>query len=103
MPLPSVSRYKANQCRAQAKSTKGRCLNPAAFGCKTCRMHGARQKSSIKRGKIHPNYHHGLETLSAKQARSRKLAELRELENDLIKRGLFHGARTAGRKPKFKN
>ena len=103
MPLPSVSLAKINQCSAQAKSTKRRCLNPAAFGCRTCRMHGARKQSSIKRDQLHPNYRHGFETLSSKRDRSKKLAEMRALENDLIMRGLIDDKYTVGRKPKYKN
>ena len=89
MPLPSVSKHHAAQCTARAKSTKQRCLNPAAYGCRTCRLHGARKRISIKRGKDHPNYRHGTETLQSKQQRSIKLAELRDIELDLIKRGLI--------------
>ena len=99
MPLPSVSKHSASQCTAQAKSTKHRCLNPAAYGCKTCRLHGARKPNSIKRGIDHPNYLHGTETLERKRQRSIKLAELREIEDDLIMRGFIKCKRTAGRKP----
>ena len=99
MPLPSVFEHGASQCTARAKSTRQRCLNPAAYGCSTCRLHGARKLTSIKRGKCHPNYRHGTETLPAKLQRSLKLAELREIENDLIKRGLIKCKRTVGRKP----
>ena len=100
MPLLSVSQHSASQCTARAKSTQQRCLNPAAYGCNTCRLHGARHKSSVKSGEAHPNYLHGAETLLAKHQRSKKLAELRELEDDLIRRGLFKCKRTVGRKPK---
>ena len=99
MPLASVSKHRAKQCSARAKSTQNRCLNPAAYGCKTCRLHGARRRSSIKRGQSHPNYKNGAETLEAKRQRSLKLAELRVIEDDLIRRGLIRGNRTAGRKP----
>ena len=99
MSLPSVSEHRANQCTAQAKSTKQRCANPAAHGCKTCRLHGARRQNTIKRGIDHPNYQHGNETLAAKRQRSIKLAELREIETDLITRGLIRSKRTVGRKP----
>ena len=99
MPLPSVSQHSANQCTARAKSTKQRCLNPAAYGCKTCRLHGARKQKSIKRSKFHPNYRRRTETLEAKRLRSIKLAELREMENDLIRRELIRSKRTVGRKP----
>ena len=99
MPLPSVSQHRAMQCTARAKSTQQRCLNPTAFGCRTCRLHGARKLSSIKAGRDHPNYLNGTETLNAKRQRSLKLAELREIENDLIERGLVKCKRTVGRKP----
>lgn len=89
MPLPSVAQHSASQCTARAKSTKQRCLNPAAYECKTCRLHGARKKSLIKRGKLHPNYRHGMETLVAKRERSKKLAELKAIEDDLLTKGLI--------------
>ena len=98
MPLPSVSQHSASQCTARAKATKHRCLNPAAYGCHTCRLHGARKPNSIKRGIDHPNYLHGTETLERKRQRSLKLAELKEIENDLITRGLIKCKRTEGRK-----
>ena len=79
--------------------TKHRCLNPAAFGCRTCHLHGARKRSSIKVGVCHLNHLHGTETLLAKRQRSLKLGELREIENDLLDRGLIKGKRTSGRKP----
>ncbi len=88
MPLPSISMYKAFQCTARAKSTRQRCLSPAAYGCKICRLHGARKKSLIKRGKLHPNYRHGMETLVAKRERSKKLAELKAIETDVLTKGL---------------
>jgi len=99
MPLPSISKHSAYQCTARAKSTRQRCLNPAAYGCKTCRLHGARKQTSIKSGDVHPNYLHGMETLEAKRNRSITLAELRAIEDDLIARGLIKCKRTAGRKP----
>ena len=99
MPLPSISQHSANQCTARAKSTKHRCLNPAAYGCRTCRVHGARRRSSIKAGIDHPNYLHGIETLQAKRQRSVKLAELRLIENELYSPGLIRGNKTSGRKP----
>ena len=99
MPLPSISEHSAKQCKATAKSTRRRCLNPAAFGCGTCRVHGARKPNSIKRGKDHPNYLHGIETLERRRQRSIKLAELRAIEDDLIRVGFIKCKRTVGRKP----
>ena len=89
MPLPSVSQHSASQCTARAKSTGQRCLNPAAYGCNTCRLHGARHKSSIKSGEAHPNYLHGFETLTAKRERQLKLRHLRTIEADLLSKGLI--------------
>ena len=54
---------KNQQCTARARTTGNRCLNPAAFGCKTCRYHGARRQNTIKTGKNHPNFRHGRENL----------------------------------------
>ena len=59
MPLPSISKHGAKQCTARSKRTGLPCKNPAAYGCRTCRMHGARKKESIKRGKAHPGFIHG--------------------------------------------
>ena len=49
--------------------------------------------------KLRGNYLHGTETLERKRQRSIKLAELREIEDDLIKRGFIKCKRTVGRKP----
>lgn len=62
-------------------------------------MHGARQTHTIKRGAAHPNYKHGQETQEAKAERSRRLAELRELEALSFALGLATGPRWSGRKP----
>ena len=65
------------------------------YGCRTCRLHGARKRSSRKAGPYHPNYRHGLETLKAKQKRSVKLAELSAIKTDLFNQGLIVRTRTA--------
>lgn len=79
MPLPSVLHYGANQCQARSKRTGSPCNNPAAFGCKTCRMHGAHWSRRAATSTEHWNYCHGLETLTAKRARAKTLAELTQL------------------------
>ena len=79
MPLPSVLHYGANQCQAQSKRTGHPCKNPAAFGCRTCRMHGAHRSRRAATGAKHWNYRHGRETLAAKQARNETFAELKRL------------------------
>ena len=99
MPLPCVTRFGAKQCHAKCKATQQQCRNPAAFNTSVCRYHGARRPESIKRGKTHPNYRHGGETIEAKAERSKKLGELRELENIMHLLKMTTAARTRGRKP----
>ena len=59
MPLPSILKHGAKLCSAKSKRTGLPCNNPAAFKCRTCRIHGARRSELIKRGKDHPNFVHG--------------------------------------------
>lgn len=105
MPLPGIDETK--QCTARAKRSGARCKNPAVVswgGLGTvCRMHGARKRSTIKRGRDHPSWKHGGETVEAKAERSHRLQELRELEALSFRYGLVpQGApRWRGRKPKF--
>ncbi len=68
---------------------------------KVCRMYGARRPETIRRGANHPQYRHGGETLEAKAERSRRLAELRDLEALSLELGLATGPRWRGRKPIF--
>ena len=102
MPLPSVAKYGALQCKAKSKQSGVQCKNPAvtSWGMKVCKFHGARRPSSIKRGAAHPGYRHGQETLPAKAERSAKLAQLRDLEAEMALTGLLEGPRWRGRKPK---
>jgi len=89
MPLSWLDSKPEKRCSAKAKSKKKRCLNPVAYGCRTCRLHGAGKKNSIKRGEEHANYRHGLETLTAKTQRKTKLHKLRIIEYDLKSRGII--------------
>lgn len=101
MPLPSVKTYGALQCHAKAKSTGNQCLNPAAYGMKVCRYHGARRQKTVLRGKGHPAYKHGQETLTAKAQRSAGAAELRRIEELMHRYHLVPSKtkRSPGRKP----
>ena len=99
MPLPSVARWAAPQCRAKAKHSGTRCQNPAAHGMPVCRVHGARLRHTIKRGPHHPAFIHGEETLAAKRERSAMLTELRDIEAALFALGVIEGPRWPGRKP----
>ena len=79
MPLPNVLTGHTPQCRARSKRSLSRCKNPAAFGCGTCRFHGARRPESVKRGPSHPQYRHGQETLDAKRGRVEAMTRIRVL------------------------
>ena len=98
MSLPSVKRG-ALRCKAKCKRTGIQCQNPAAFGMKVCRVHGARRPHTILKGIDHPNYKHGHETLAAKAERSAGQAELRRLEELMYDLGMTTAKRTPGRKP----
>lgn len=76
MPLPSVASGHAKQCEAICRSRGERCKNPAAFGMRTCRYHGARRATTVLRGEDHPQFRHGLDTTEAKALRAAKLKEL---------------------------
>jgi hypothetical protein len=76
MPLPSVRLYGAKLCQCKSKRTKLPCKNAAAFGSKSCRMHGAHKSHARLSGNNHPNFIHGLETISAKIERTTVNTEL---------------------------
>jgi protein-arginine kinase activator protein McsA len=97
MPLPSLS-HGAKQCTALTKRTKQPCKNPAAYGCRTCRMHGARKVESIKRGEQHPNFVHGRRTLEAQAEQSAASRRLQQLEDALHLLGMTTAKRSRGRK-----
>jgi hypothetical protein len=92
-PLPNLKK----RCTANNRKTGHRCLNPAAFGCKTFRYHGARRQ--IPKGEDHPNYTHGERTLEALRKYSQKAAELDELERLGHKYGFMEGSKRRGRRP----
>jgi len=99
MPLPNVVNGTALRCRAKCKATGERCRNLAAWGCKSCRYHGARK--GTLRESAHWNYQHGNETLVAKAERSARLAELRDLEALSFGLGFATGQKWRGRKPRL--
>ncbi len=94
MPLPNLNR----RCSAQARSTGNQCLNPAAFGCKTCRYHGARRRETVKVGKAHPQYKHGERTQEAIKKYRATMSELQTLERLGHELGVLTGPKKAGRK-----
>jgi hypothetical protein len=92
MPLQRVLNG-AKQCTAL---TKQPCQNPAAYGCKTYRLHGARK--NIVSGKDHVNFLHGQRLLETQEESSRKLCELRYLESLGHAIGMMSGHKIRGRK-----
>lgn len=73
MPLPRILKI----CTAKSKRTKLPCNNPAAHGCKTCRMHGARRKETILKGSDHPQFTFGHELREMRVVRAEKLKEMK--------------------------
>ena len=94
--IPWLTQHPNKRCTA-TKKNKEQCKNPKAFGCKTCRYHGARR---IKTGIKAPNYKHGeftKESLHTQRASTRRLYELYLLG---LQCNLFvKGTRMRGRPP----
>ena len=93
MPLPNLNQ----QCTAQNRNKQRRCLNPAAFGCKTCRYHGARRQ--IAKGTDHPNYKHGNRSQSGIRSFQGAMKTLDEVEDMAVIAGMVE-ARRRGRRSK---
>lgn len=98
MPLPSVI-HGAKQCTVKCKRTGIRCKNPVAFGCKSCRIHGAHKSRNVLRGKDHPHYLNGNRTKEAEAENSAALTRLGMLEQIGWHLNMFSGKKTRGRKP----
>lgn len=99
MPLPSVSMHGAKLCGCRSKRTRLPCNNPAAFGTKACRMHGAHKSRNVIRGADHPRYKNGERTkLSEENHRKSSiiLLTLRDIGDHI---NLFNGDYIRGRKP----
>jgi hypothetical protein len=77
MPLPNLHK----RCTVTARSTGERCKNPAAYGCSSCRYHGARRPTSIRKGKDHPQYKHGSYSGETKKEYREARVRLRTLED----------------------
>ena len=96
MPLPSIRKHSAKQCSAKSKRTGLPCNNLAAYGCRTCRYHGARK--NIATGKDHPNYVHGRRTLEAELEQSGASRKLQQLEDAMHLLDMTKAKRTRGHK-----
>lgn len=93
MPLPHLKVL----CSAKSKRTKRACLNPAAYGCSTCRMHGAHK--TIISGVKHHWFKHGERSKSA-LIKTREVSRLLAIIEDIgHSAGIFVGPRSRGRKP----
>lgn len=100
MPLPSVEIYGATRCSAKSKRTKKPCKNPAAYGCATCRYHGAKPTRKTLEGEAHPNFKNAGYTKSEKAKRKRISLMFQRLEEIGWHIGLFAegSTKTRGRK-----
>ena len=99
MPLTSVLNG-AKQCQVMTKRTKQRCKNPAAYGCKACRMHGAHKSRNVLSGKDHPRYRNGERTKAAETERIDKGVMFRYLTDIGNHCNLFYKElKTRGRPP----
>lgn len=85
MPLPNIVNGKANRCTANSRLSGQRCKNLSAYGMRTCRYHGARKQSTVKRGANHTNFKHGFETTDAKENRKAAFNRIRHYKTILAK------------------
>ncbi len=98
MPLKSVLNG-AKRCQVLTKRTKQPCKNPAAYGCNSCRMHGAHKSRNVLKGDGHPKFKSGNRTQESQFKKSQMLTRIRVLEDLGWYLKMFVGTRTRGRKP----
>ena len=96
--LPSVKLYGARRCQVKSKRTGEQCKNPAAYGQKACRFHGAHRTVVKLEGIDNPAYKHGKETQKARSERRERVRELQQLEVAGRALGMIVGPKTRGRK-----
>jgi hypothetical protein len=99
MPLPSVEKFGAKRCIAKNRKTGLQCKNPASWGCRTCRYHGARKSKNAASGEEHYRYVSGAGTKEAKAEHKRASTTLLTLRDIGDSIGMFNGSHTRGRKP----
>ena len=99
MPLPSVLKHGAKLCSAKSKRTGLPCNNPAAFNCRTCKVHGAHRSRNVAKGINSGKYKNGHYTKEAKEQSSKSLVKLRYLEEIGKQGGFMTGTKTRGPKP----
>lgn len=93
MPLPNLKTRCTALCRARGEQ----CWNPAAFGCKTCRYHGAKKPQAVKHGAEHGRFKSGEFTLIAKLDYREGARRIQEVEALAFSAGLIQTRKT-GRK-----
>jgi len=99
MPIPSLLNG-AKQCQVMTKRTKSCCKNPAAYGCRSCRMHGAHKSCNVLNGADHPRYKDGERSKAVEAERSEKSAMFRYLTDIRNYCDLFYKPlKTRGRPP----
>ncbi len=100
MPLPCLN--DAMRCTATCKARQARCLCLKAYGQPVCRFHGARKPATILRGKDHPAYKDGSQTIEARAKYSASASRLRTLEQLMVDHDMVGAEfkRTVGRKPR---
>ena len=85
------------RCKATSKRTKQQCGSPAMRDKRVCRIHGGMStgpKTEAGRQRCaEANTTNGWETRPIRAERRQKLAELKELEQQLIAKGLIAGGR----------
>ncbi len=104
---PSISlaggRIRCARCQAMSKRTKLQCGAPAMKGKRVCRTHGGLSCGPVtdagKQRSAAARTTYGHETRQLRAERSKKLAELRELEVLARSAGIMSGPATPGRKP----
>ena len=99
MPLPSVLKHGAKLCSAKSKRTGLPCNNPAAFNCRTCKVHGAHRSRNVANGAKSGKYKNGHFTKEAKEKTQKTIVKLRYLEDLGQQGGFMTGTRTRGPKP----
>ena len=97
MPLPCVLSGRAKQCEVRSKRSGERCKNPAAYGMRACRFHGAHKSRRILSGQDHPNFQHGEATNKARNDYSKASARLHHLFDLGKAAGLYPHKATVGR------
>jgi len=96
-------RIHCTQCNAKSKRSGERCKAPAVSGKTKCRMHGGAstgpRTAEGRQRCAEAKTIHGNETRAVRKRRSEKLAELRQIEDQMFEIGMLRGNRTPGRKP----